>query len=516
MIVRLLPSFIFFLLFFPVLTFSQSIRGTFIDCGAAVSSVVNGLQWVPDTRFIETGTARNLTVQFQDSTLSTVRTFPLPNNVLKKFCYEIPVVRGAKHLVRTTYFYGGVNGNINPPVFDQMVDGTFWSVVNTTEDYGQGKASYYEGVFLASGNNLSVCLAANTYTDSDPFISAVQIVLLGSSVYNSTDFGAFALSLVARHSFGYNGPLTRYPDDLFDRYWQPFGANSSSLPGSRNISVSGFWNLPPLKVFQTSMGKNQPEPLQLLWPPKSLPNSIYYIALYLADDRVSTSGSPRVLNITVNGVIYYSNLNVSPAGDAVFANQWPLSGQTNITLVPVAGSTFGPVINAGEVFQILNHGGRTLTRDVIALERLKAGFKNPPSDWNGDPCLPRPYAWTGVTCSGGPRVRVIALNLTSMGISGSLSPYIANMTALSSVFLGNNNLTGSMPDLSPLKRLRALHLNDNQFGGTIPPSLGNNENLREVFLENNNLTGQIPSNLIGKPDLDFRFSGNPLLSPPSS
>lgn len=183
--------------------------GTFIDCGAADSSVVNGLQWVPDTQFIETGTSRNLTMRFQDSILATVRTFPLLNNVLKKFCYEIPVVRGAKYLVRTTYFYGRVNGNANPPVFDQMVDGTFWTVVNTTEDYVQGNASYYEGVFLASGKNLSVCLAANTYTDSDPFISAVQTVLLGNSVYNSTDFGAFSLSLVARHSFGYNGPLTR-------------------------------------------------------------------------------------------------------------------------------------------------------------------------------------------------------------------------------------------------------------------------------------------------------------------
>lgn len=157
----------------------------------------------------------------------------------------------------------------------------------------------------------------------------------------------------------------RYPDDQFDRYWEPFGENNSTTPGFKNISVSGFWNLPPLKVFQTNMGKNQPEPMELLWPPRSLPNSIYYIVLYLADDRVSTSGSPRVLNITVNGVMYFSNLNVSPAGDAIFANQWPLSGQTNITLAPVAGSSVGPLINAGEVFQVLNYGGRTLTRDGL-------------------------------------------------------------------------------------------------------------------------------------------------------
>lgn len=171
--------------------------------------MINGQEWVPDTGFINVGIQRNLSMQFQDLTLSTVRTFPLQNNVLKKFCYEIPVFRGGKYLVRTTYLYGGVNRDVNPPVFDQMVDGTFWGIVNTTEDYLQGNASYFEGVFLASGKNMSVCLAANNYTDSDPFISALQIVLLANSLYNSTDFSSFALSLVARHSFGYNGPLIR-------------------------------------------------------------------------------------------------------------------------------------------------------------------------------------------------------------------------------------------------------------------------------------------------------------------
>ena len=46
---------------------------------------------------------------------------------------------------------------------------------------------------------------------------------------------------------------------------------------------------------------------------------------------------------------------------------------------------------------------------VIALEQVKKTFRNPPLDWNGDPCLPREYTWTGVTCSEGSRIRVVAL-----------------------------------------------------------------------------------------------------------
>lgn len=181
--------------------------GVLIDCGADVGSVNNGLEWLPDSGYISAGSSKFIAREGLVQTLFTVRSFPLSNNVFKKFCYEIPVDRTKKYLVRTTYYYGGVNGNANPPVFDQIVDGTLWRVVNTTEDFLSGESSYYEGVFMPTGKNLSVCVAGNTYTDSDPFISALEVVPLWDQLYNSTDFRAHALSLVARHSFGYDGPV---------------------------------------------------------------------------------------------------------------------------------------------------------------------------------------------------------------------------------------------------------------------------------------------------------------------
>jgi hypothetical protein len=46
------------------------------------------------------------------------------------------------------------------------VDGTFWTDVNTTDDALAGAASSYEGVFPASGRNISFCLDMNPeYTD---------------------------------------------------------------------------------------------------------------------------------------------------------------------------------------------------------------------------------------------------------------------------------------------------------------------------------------------------------------
>jgi hypothetical protein len=46
---------------------------------------------------------------------------------------------------------------------------------------------------------------------------------------------------------------------------------------------------------------------------------------------------------------------------------------------------------------------------VIALEKVKESLRNPPLDWSGDPCVPRQYSWTGITCSEGPRIRVVTL-----------------------------------------------------------------------------------------------------------
>ncbi|KAH6788094.1 Leucine-rich repeat family protein [Perilla frutescens var. hirtella] len=510
----------FLLLLFALLPIClcQSLRGVLIDCGADVGSTINGLEWLPDSGYISAGSSKIIAAEGLIPTLATVRSFPLQNNVFKKFCYEIPVDRTKKYLVRTTYYYGGVNGNdnVNPPVFDQIVDGTLWSVVNTTEEYLGGNSSYYEGVFMPTGKNLSVCVAGNTYTDSDPFISALEVVLLWDQLYNSTDFRANALSLVARHSFGYDGPVIGYPDDQFNRYWEPFEADAFPRSNSQDLAVSGIWNLPPSKVFQTRLAKSLVEPLSLLWPPGPLPSSEnYYIALYFADDLTSDSENSRSMDIAINGVPYYRNLIRTPVGLVVFANQWPLAGSTNLTLTPAPGSTVGPMINAGEVFQVIPAGGKTLPRDVVAMINLRNSFHSPPADWNGDPCLPSRYSWTGVTCSEGPRIRIVSLNLTSIGLSGSISPSISRMTALTSILLGNNSLLGTIPDLSSLKILQILHLEDNQLSGMIPPSLGNLQNLRQLFLQNNNLTGQVPSNLTGKQGLTLRYTpGNPLLTPP--
>lgn len=77
-----------------------------------------------------------------------------------------------------------------------------------------------------------------------------------------------------------------------------------------------------------------------------------------------------MFDITINGQPYYRDLNMTPDGIAVFATRWPLSGATNITLTPAAGSNRGPLINGGEIFRVLDMGGTTHTRDGMFISTL--------------------------------------------------------------------------------------------------------------------------------------------------
>ncbi|KAM7259046.1 hypothetical protein ACFE04_014787 [Oxalis oulophora] len=477
--------------------------GFLLNCGANNLTTIGNLKYIPDEGFIKVGNKSAINKPNLFPILTTVRYFP--DKKSRKSCYTFPVVKGGKYLVRTTYFYGGFDGGTEPPVFDQIIQGTKWSIVNTTEDFAQGLSSYYEIVVAAAGKTLSVCIAWNSQTKSCPFISAVELESLADSVYNATDFGKYALSTIARSFFGnHDGEIISFPDDPFNRYWHSFTDENPSVSSHTSINPLDFWNQPPKNAFTKAINQSRNKTLSLKWPPFSLPTTKYYIALYFQDYRPQYPTSWRVFNVNVNGLNFYSDLNVTTGGVTVYSSQWPLSGQTEITLVPAIDSPVGPLINAGEVLQLVHLVGRTLTRDVMAMEDLLRSLNNPPSDWSGDPCLPQDNSWTGVMCSQDKLARVLVLNLTNAGLSGSLPASIGNLTGMTDIWFGGNKLTGNIPEMGHLKQLQTLHLEDNQLEGSIPESLGQLPKIREIFLQNNKLNDKIPLSLQNRNGLNLQ------------
>ncbi len=116
------------------------------------------------------------------------------------------------------------------------------------------------------------------------------------------------------------------------------------------------------------------------------------------------------------------------------------------------------------------------------------------TNWKDDSTDIGEWFGVGVDRSG----RVISLELSSNGLTGSIPPELGRLADLRLLHLGFNSLTGSIPSqLGDLARLESLALSFNSLAGSIPDSLGGLSNLFQLFLSSNSLTGSIPPELGG-------------------
>ncbi|KAI4357122.1 hypothetical protein L6164_001090 [Bauhinia variegata] len=136
----------------------------------------------------------------------------------------------------------------------------------------------------------------------------------------------------------------------------------------------------------------------------------------------------------------------------------------------------------------------SITTDKEALisfkSQLSSDSPHPLSSWdqNSSPCN-----WTGVFCNNLDDNRVIALNLSGLGLSGPISPHIGNLSFLESLQLQNNQITGAIPDqIGNLFRLRILNMNSNRIQGKLPYSITNLTQLQLLDLSSNQIVSQIP------------------------
>ncbi|TYH51524.1 hypothetical protein ES332_D10G281700v1 [Gossypium tomentosum] len=101
--------------------------------------------------------------------------------------------------------------------------------------------------------------------------------------------------------------------------------------------------------------------------------------------------------------------------------------------------------------------------------------------------------WIGVTC-GRKHRRVTKLKLRNLKLSGSLSPYIGNLSFLREFDLVDNSFYNQIPqEIGGLRRLEALLLTNNSISGENPSNLSACSKLILVYMSGNQQTGEIPS-----------------------
>ncbi|OAY38521.2 putative receptor-like protein kinase At3g47110 [Manihot esculenta] len=146
--------------------------------------------------------------------------------------------------------------------------------------------------------------------------------------------------------------------------------------------------------------------------------------------------------------------------------------------------------------------------DRLALLEFKANIASDPygtlRSWNNSVNFCK---WQGVTC-GRKHHRVTSLDLHELSLSGTVSPYIGNLTFLRFLNLSDNRFYGEIPqEVGRLFRLRIFSLKNNILRGEIPVNISLCSELRIMTLAFNGLVGKIPAELSSLKKLMGLFLG---------
>ncbi|CAN1744602.1 LRR receptor-like serine/threonine-protein kinase EFR [Linum perenne] len=131
--------------------------------------------------------------------------------------------------------------------------------------------------------------------------------------------------------------------------------------------------------------------------------------------------------------------------------------------------------------------------DRLALLQVKSTLIDPLGALNSWNQTLHFCQWQGVFCN---EQRVTQLDLKLNRLSGTISPYIGNLTFLTHLILNNNTISGEIPpDIGRLHSLQELVLVQNSLTGTIPANISACSNLTSLRIGYNGLMGEIPLEL---------------------
>ncbi|CAL5374907.1 unnamed protein product [Camellia sinensis] len=142
--------------------------------------------------------------------------------------------------------------------------------------------------------------------------------------------------------------------------------------------------------------------------------------------------------------------------------------------------------------------------DQLALLSFKSSINFDPnnvlSNWTQETDF---CGWAGVSCSRR-RQRVTGLILRGMGLQGTISSHVGNLSFLHVLDLRNNSFHGHLTDeVGRLHRLKILSLMNNTLEGGIPMGLHRCRMLFSISLARNNFSGSIPKELSTLPFLRY-------------
>ncbi|KAL1211215.1 putative leucine-rich repeat receptor-like protein kinase [Cardamine amara subsp. amara] len=446
-----------------------------LDCGLPIDESpyddpYNGLTFTSDSNYIQTGkigkVEKDAMTTFARQYL-TLRYFPEG----KRNCYNLNVKRGTNYLISVSILYGNYDGLNIDPNFDLYLGPNKWARVDME---GRPNGISEDIIHKARSNSLDICVVKTGTTS--PLVSTIEIRPLRNDTY-VTQSGSLALSFRAYYTN--SGDQIRYADDVHDRVWYPFFDTSfKQITTSLNINNSGTYEVPKTVLKNAATPRNASEPLLIAWLPKPA-NAQVYLYMHFAEIEALKANETREFNVILKGNFNHSGFSPPKLELHTLYTGVPVqcdSEGCNLQLVKTSNSTLPPLINAFEAYTVIEFPQvETSQSDVITIKDIKANYELSKISWQGDPCLPQNISWDNLRCTYvdvSTPPRIISLNLSQSGLTGSIAISLQNLTLLQELDLSNNSLSGPVPIfLAKMKSLSLLNLIGNNLNGSVPQAL---------------------------------------------
>ncbi|KAL0857373.1 hypothetical protein Bca101_062527 [Brassica carinata] len=451
---------------------------TSLTCGAPMGTSFQekstNVTYSSDAPYIDTGIGRSIKSSYKSKSVQQtwyLRSFPQSS----RSCYTFNLTTGDKYLIRAIFLHGGYDKRPSTK-FDLHLGPNRWATVSTAEET---KAETYEIIHILTTNRLQVCLVKTE--DSTPFISAIELRKLTSKAYTTesgslqtffrADIGSFS-----NQSLRYGSGV--YGADVFDRIWLPYNSENWSRISTNNSVDNDNGLQVPENVMATASVPTDPDAHMNISLTGLYQTSRFYAFLHFSEIQELNPNDTREFKVMYNG-----RLIIEPFKPKSFYTDSFIrgelgpnaNGQCTFSLQKTASSTLPPLLNAMEVY-IVNSLSQNETdaKEVDTMINIKLSCGINKVDWQGDPCVPRDYMWSGVNCSyiDSEQPNIISLNLTTHGLTGKIQESISNLSSLQVLDLSNNSLIGPVPEfLAHMTSLKVINLSSNLLYGSIPTSL---------------------------------------------
>ncbi|XP_024005149.1 probable LRR receptor-like serine/threonine-protein kinase At4g20450 isoform X2 [Eutrema salsugineum] len=462
-----------------------------LDCGMphnepSYIEETTGLKFSSDSGFIRSGKSGRTNNEDPRLGMSNIKPYKylryFPEGILRN-CYNLTVMQGTHYLIRAVFVYRNYDDLKQRPIFDLYLGPNFWITINLQEEFGSvdrfwrtdGKVE--DIIHMPKSNFMDICLVKTGTTT--PFISTLELRPLRDDTY-TTKTGS--LMLFNRWYFSNSESFVRYPDDVHDRLWDTYFSDElTQINTTTTVNTTNAFDLPQAIVSKASIPKDAGKSWSRRWSMQSTDD--VHVYLHFAEIQALKPNDTREFSILWNEKTI--NHNYSPLEFMV--DTVPIRTSTKcddscyLELVSTTSSSLPPSLNAMEVFGVLQlPQSETDENDVTAFKNIQAFYKLQKMSWQGDPCVPTQYMWTGLNCSNMlPSIppRIISLDFSYYGLNGTISSDIQYLSQLQKLDLSNNNLTGRVPEfLAKLKLLTVINLSGNNLSGSIPETLRNMEN----------------------------------------